>query len=252
MPEHASAVLGQTSWEVDPPRPGVRVLTDMPAVGVKGCALRYWNPAVLGQPPSRVRLAALEPGRPGSTPVDGEERVVVGIRSSRPRRVAVRVPRGSLGRRGRLRSVGHRRWRRTAARTCTWVCQARHVGLLPPLLQRFGISPHLDGVDPFGIHGVGRDGDVQAPVEFASARDEVTEGSDPGVALSSSSPRRWLSRARQVSVRRRRSPCRATGGPARCRWSPTGPTDQQPRAPPRRRVSCCSRALRQSCRPAPA
>jgi hypothetical protein len=50
-------------------------------------------------------------------------------------------------------------------------------------LQRFGISPHLDGVDPFGIHGVGRDGDVQAPVEFAGARDEVTEGSDPGVAL---------------------------------------------------------------------
>jgi hypothetical protein len=50
-------------------------------------------------------------------------------------------------------------------------------------LQRFGILPHLDGVDPFGIHGVGRDGDVQAPVEFAGARDEVTEGSDPGVAL---------------------------------------------------------------------
>jgi hypothetical protein len=36
------------------------------------------------------------------------------------------------------------------------------------------------------------------------------------------------------------------------RWGPTGLTDRQPTAPPRRRLSCCSRALRRSCRPAPA
>ena len=66
-------------------------------------------------------------------------------------------------------------------RTCLpYASRVRLAALEPAFLG------HLDGVDPFGIHGVGRDGDVQALVAFAGARDEVTEGSDPGVALTSS------------------------------------------------------------------
>jgi hypothetical protein len=54
----------------------------------------------------------------------------------------------------------------------------RSFGLSSPFVQRFGISPYLDGVDSLGIHRVGGDGDVNAPVELTAARDEVTEGID--------------------------------------------------------------------------
>jgi hypothetical protein len=58
----------------------------------------------------------------------------------------------------------------------------RAFGPLPPFLERLGVAPHLDHVDPFGVHRVGGDGDVDASVEVASTCDEITEGGDEGVA----------------------------------------------------------------------
>jgi hypothetical protein len=52
------------------------------------------------------------------------------------------------------------------------------VGLLSPRVHNVGISPHLDGVDPLGIHRVSGDGDVDAPVECAGSRDKVSVSGD--------------------------------------------------------------------------
>src|ERR687892_2913922 len=51
---------------------------------------------------------------------------------------------------------------------------ARSFGSLPPRLQRFRVSLHLDGIDPFTIHRVSRDGDLDTPIGLAGASDEVT------------------------------------------------------------------------------
>ena len=66
MPEHASAVLRADIMEVDPVRPGVRVWDG------HACRRRQG-----------VRLVTLDPRPSRVNPVDGEERVVVDIRSSR-------------------------------------------------------------------------------------------------------------------------------------------------------------------------
>src|ERR687897_795586 len=60
---------------------------------------------------------------------------------------------------------------------------ARSLGSLSPLVQRFGVSPHLDGIYPFRVHRVSGDGDVNAPIELAGTRDEVTEGGDVAVPI---------------------------------------------------------------------
>ncbi len=44
---------------------------------------------------------------------------------------------------------------------------ARSLGPFSPLVQRVGVSPHLDGIDPFRIHRVSRNGDVNTPIELA-------------------------------------------------------------------------------------
>ena len=45
-------------------------------------------------------------------------------------------------------------------------------------LRVAGEHDSIDGVDPFGIHRISRDGDVNAPVELTGARDQVTVSGD--------------------------------------------------------------------------
>jgi hypothetical protein len=64
-----------------------------------------------------------------------------------------------------------------------WVSSCAVPGSLSPLVQRFGISPHLDGIDAFRIHRVGGYGDVNATIELAGTRDESTESGDGAVPI---------------------------------------------------------------------
>lgn len=69
-------------------------------------------------------------------------------------------------------------YRFTSEYLVLWPSRPWSFGLPSPLVQRFGIWPYHDGADSPGIHGVGRDSDVNASVELPDARDEVTEGTD--------------------------------------------------------------------------
>lgn len=72
-------------------------------------------------------------------------------------------------------------YRRTAE--CLGFFMRGALARFSPLVQRFGISPYLDGIDPFRIHRVGGDGDVNAPIELAGTRDEATESGDVAVPI---------------------------------------------------------------------
>jgi HAD-hyrolase-like len=104
--------------------------------------------------------------RSGTTLVDGAGRIT--------------VPRQGESRHFQKRGPSVASYRRTAE--CLGFFM-RSVGSLSPLVQRFGISPHLDGVDAFTIHPVGGDGDVNAPIELAGVRDEATETGDVAVPI---------------------------------------------------------------------